>query len=588
MFRDWHSTKVLLYIVYLVFSFASLKIQDMIRNALLYFLMTFCCLYGSAQDANPEILWATYFGSTGGDFPGGVITDNENNIYMTSTITASGAPVKTGVHQTYYGGGGADVMLTKFDKSGKVIWSTYFGGSGSDETYYPIRLLSDGGIVVTGFTNSSSNIATSGAHQTSYKGNKDNFIALFEPNGKLRWATYFGGSGEEIEVGITVDTHDNILVAGFTNSTSGIATANTFQSQNKGSYDGYIAKFDKEGNLQWSTYYGGVGIDYLFSITTDSKDNIYASGEVGSVGLATPGSYKSSFGGNTDGILIKLGTDGNRLWATYFGAGGQEGIYYIASSPKDNIYITGLTKSPGGIASDGAYQTTIGGKDDIFLAKFDTTGNRVWSTYFGGEAWDTNFSLDFDKQNNIYLGAMTQSYALPITEDALSGIYNGGTWDAAFIKFNAEGNLIWATYFGGEGNDRAFDIKLDSEQNIISCINSDSKDLATPDATYKVPKGNDALLLKMKDATIVGTKELELLEPLQVFPNPTSAVINIPNTGKESRNITIYNTMGEPVRRYIFTLKTDFDISTLPNGQYYIIAEYGNKKTVAKMVKVQL
>jgi hypothetical protein len=540
-----------------------------------------------SQSINPQILWATYFGSQGEDWAGCVETDLDNNIYITSTVK-NGAPTTAGVHQTTYGGGVSDVMLSKFDKNGALLWSTYFGGSGEDINYFPISLLSDGGIVITGTTSSTSKIATNGVHDTTYGGGtSDIYLAVFEPTGKLRWSSYFGGEEIDGEPGIAVDKSDNIYLVGYTLSKLYISTANSFQPASKGSYEGFCAKFDKNGRLIWSTYYGGVGSDAFYSVAIDSEDNLYLGGDMNSAQLATAGSFKQNYGGNGDGLLVKFNKDGERIWATYFGSGGLDEIYYVKADHQDNIYIMGLTTSKSGIASSGAYSSQNAGEEDIFLAKFNAKGERIWSTFIGGEGLDTTYGCDFDKDNNIYLAIMTQSLSFPITENVPSIYYNGGTWDAVFVKFSKDGELKWSTYLGGDGNDRAIGITLDSELNIIASVNSDSKGLATAGAYSEGPGSRDALLVKMKDATIVNTQELEKLSPLHVYPNPTTSIIYIPNLNHGNRNIIVYNSSGEMVIRYINTEKIEFDISSLPNGQYFIVAETPEKISVAKVIKVE-
>jgi hypothetical protein len=542
--------------------------------------------YSYAQSINPQILWATYLGSPGDDFTGYVVTDSLDNIYVSSTVE-NGAPTTTGVHQTTYGGGVSDVMLSKFDKNGALLWSTYFGGTGEDANYFTIGLMSDGGIAITGTTTSSNRIATQGAHDVSYGGGtSDVFIAVFETDGKLRWSTYFGSAGIDGEPALSIDSEDNIYLIGYTTSTTGIATSGSFQPTKSGNEDGFIAKFDKNGKLVWATYHGGQGYDAFYSVNTDQNGNVYMGGETYSSQLVTAGSFKANYGGNGDGFLAKFSKEGERLWATYFGSGGYDGIYYMAVDGDSNIVCIGPSASPGGIASSGAFQDKNAGKNDVFIAKFNPNGQRLWSTFFGGEEWDTTFDCDFDKDNNIYISMMSQSQDLPITEDVPGISYNGGLWDAAFVKFSKDGDLKWATYFGGDGNDRSIGITLDSEQNIIASVNSDSKGLATPGAYNETARSNETLLVKMQDATIVSTSELENLQALNVFPNPTSSIIQIPNFNNEKRNIAVYNSCGDMVRRYMFTEVTEFDLSRLPNGQYYIVSDIDGKISLGKVIKV--
>ncbi len=540
-----------------------------------------------AQQINPQMLWVTYFGSQGEDWAGCVETDLDNNIYMTSTVK-NGAPTSAGVHQTTYGGGVSDVMLSKFAKNGALLWSTYFGGSGEDINYFPIFLLSDGGIVITGTTSSTSKIATNGVHDTTYGGGaSDIYLAVFEPTGKLRWSSYFGGEEIDGEPGIAVDKFDNIYLVGYTLSKLNISTANSFQPTSKGSYEGFCAKFDKNGSLIWSTYYGGVGSDAFYSVAIDSEYNLYLGGDMNSAQLATAGSFKQNYGGNGDGLLVKFNKDGERIWATYFGSGGLDEIYFVKADHQDNIYIMGLTLSTSGISSSGAYSSQNAGEEDIFLAKFNAKGERIWSTFIGGEVLERAFGFEFDSDANLYIAGQTKSLSFPITDDVFGTYYNGGEFDVVFMKWSPDGDLLWSTYYGGDADDQCYGITLDSEQNIIASVSSDSKGLATAGAYSEVPRSRDALLVKMKDATIVNTQELEKLSPLHVYPNPTTSIIQIPNLNNDKRNIIVYNSLGEMVIQYINTDKIEFDISSLPDGQYFIVAKTDGSTSVAKVLKVK-
>jgi outer membrane protein assembly factor BamB len=556
----------------------------------LFFFSTLYLILGAipsdGQTVNPEILWATYFGSPGDDFTGNVVIDKEDNIYMTS-IVKSGAPTTTGVHKISYGGGTSDGMLTKFDKDGKLLWSTYYGGSGEDNVFF-LALATDGAIAITGFTNSASGIASEGAHDVSYAGSGDIYLAVFEPDGKLRWATYFGGPGTDgREISLTIDSEDNIYLAGFTASLSGIATEGAYQSTKNVGEDAFLAKFDIKGKLLWSTYYGGVSTDYFFYLETDGENNVYAAGYTTSGQLASAGAFKPNYGGNGDGLLVKFNKSGERIWATYFGSGGKDEIITMGIDYDDNIYIMGPTTSTGGIATQGAYSMTNFGKQDVFIAKFNTSGGIIWSTLFGGEDWDTVFGCDFDEKNNVYLSISSKSIGFPLTEDVPGPYYNGGAWDAVFCKFSSEGNLKWSTFFGGEGNDRAIDISLDSQHNIVATINSDSPGLATSGAYDTIRSGNESLIIKMKDVTTVNIEEIHTLGKIQCFPNPTSDIIEIPNPLDINRNIIIFDANGAMVLRHINTYQSQFKIRNLPPGIYYILLDENGVISPGKFLKVE-
>ena len=105
-----------------------------------------------------------------------------------------------------------------------IIWGTYYGGGGEGSNG-EVALDKKDNIIVTGYTTSTTGIATSGAYQTQYAGGNDVFLAKFTQSGQLSWGTYYGGAGEEIAWSVATDKSNNIFIVGSTQSTSGIATA---------------------------------------------------------------------------------------------------------------------------------------------------------------------------------------------------------------------------------------------------------------------------------------------------------------------------------------------------------------------------
>ena len=261
---------------------------------------------------NPSgsLIWGTYFGGNKGGGSENVATDAANNVYMIGqTYSTSGIATK-GAYQTMCDSTGIHAYLTKFSSSGSLLWATYFGGNGTD-LGAGVALDTSGNVYITGCTTSTSGIATIGTYQTSFAGGNiygDGFLAKFDTNGKLFWATYFGGSNDEGGNDLTVDLAGNIYVTGFTSSLSGIATNGAYQTSFAGGdYNALLAKFNNSGNVLWSTYYGGLGDDDGCNITRDHLGNVYIFGFTNSPSnIATSGAYQSSYGGYSNYFLAKF------------------------------------------------------------------------------------------------------------------------------------------------------------------------------------------------------------------------------------------------------------------------------------------
>jgi len=302
---------------------------------------------------------------------------------------------------------------------------------------------------------------------------------IIDPTPDLLWGTYYGGSDVDIGYSIAKDAAGNLFVAGGTDSGNGIATTGSYQSTMLGYSDGFIAKFTAGGSLLWTTYYGGSNYDNINSIAVDKNNNIIVGGNTFSPdNIATPGSYQTTKNGQTWGtsaFIAKFSNNGEIIWGTYFGGEGVEAGYSIAIDNNNNILLTGSTTSYTGIATSGAFQTQYTGDGnmqipDAYVAKFDNDGHRLWSTYFGGLAQDSGYGIIADKQNNVIITGVTYSTSGVATSNAQQtsiGSVAPAGGDGFIAKFNGTGNLLWATYCGGNGGDFGWCLGINSYNEII-------------------------------------------------------------------------------------------------------------------------
>jgi hypothetical protein len=556
-----------------------------IINELLYLLLIVIMIFDNMKlsaQAYPKVEWGTYFGGEGEDFAGDVNIDSKGNITLLSGC-AAGAFTTEGVHQASFGGGESDIMISKFDNKGKLLLSTYFGGSGI-EFGYTHAVDNDGNIYICGSTTSQSKIAFSNSFQSKYGGgSQDGFLAKLNSEGKMLWSTYFGGADLDDIFGLAIDANNNVYIVGETKSTTGIASDSlVHQFTYGGGTDCFLAKFDTDGKRVWSTYFGGSGYDFGESIKISKSGILYIVGGTGSASkISTPNAYKSNYGGGNDGYISKFSPDGKQLYGSYFGKGAQEFLFTLHLDKDENYFVAGPVISTA-LSTDG---TQNKGKQDVLLSKFDSNDKLLWSTYIGGSEWDTCFGLDTDKDGNPVLAIMSQSSNFPVTENAINESFSFGLWDACFTKFTSGGQLMWSTYFGGNGNDRALDIAIDKDQNMYASVSVQSPGLASQGAQFPDPKGYDSFLLKMKEVNPVSTSELELLEKFTLFPNPVIDIISIPDQNANS-NIVIYRNDGTPIRSYLNYTNRKIDVSGLPQGFYHLVIELKGMKKVAQFVKL--
>jgi uncharacterized protein (TIGR02145 family) len=226
--------------------------------------------------------------------------------------------------------------------------------------------------------------------------------------------------------------------------------------------DLFLVKFTQNGNRIWGTYYGGECIDDpgIFSnCAVDGNSHVYICGSTCSLtNISTAGSFQPGTNGGDDGFLVQLDTSGVRQWGTYYGGALDDQINYIKVAPNGRIILAGETQSVTGIASPGAFQTAFGGgNEDAFLGRFYPDGQRHWVTYYGGVEIDAAHAGDIDANGNLYFCGFTKSLTAIATPGVFQPAYGGGAWDAMMMKFDSSGNRLWGSYYGGEGNDWAYD-----------------------------------------------------------------------------------------------------------------------------------
>lgn len=310
------------------------------------------------------------------------------------------------------------------------LWGTYYGGAQEDELWYTFADAT-GNTYSSGVSLSINNIATVGSHQTTFGGSTastwggDAVLVKFDPNGIRQWGTYYGGSGGDFASLCAVDNSGSyVAMVGVTTTTlSGvIATPGSHQPSYAGtastnSGDAFLVVFDSNGNRQWGTYYGGTSMEWAYGCVFDPAGNVYITGQTASTDLnsiATPGSHQPSLGGGfADGFLSWFNISGVRQWGTYFGGNSDdEPLSYTVGATGDG-FLVGYTTSSSGISSFGAYQPIYGGAStgwgDAFIARFNTNGTMLWSTYYGGAGDDWAYNSVLDASGNIYIAGTTSA-----------------------------------------------------------------------------------------------------------------------------------------------------------------------------------
>jgi hypothetical protein len=345
-----------------------------------------------------------------------------------------------------------------------LTYSTYLGGTGQDAaTAISVDLM--GNAYVTGWTESLDFPEAAGP-RLGNPGGVDVFVAKLNPSGKLLYVTYLGGSSDDRGYGIAVDRSGAAVVVGWTYSTN-FPVLNPAQPRVGGGRDGFVAKLNPAGNaLVFSTYLGGAGSDCANAVAVDPQDNIYVAGDTASSNFPTLNGFQPRPAGGMDAFVTKFSSAGARLWGTFLGGSADDQAKGIAVDAAGNAYITGGTFSTD-FPVINAVQPALGGGQDAFVTKVDSTGSRLlYSTYIGGSggtvsAPEIGNGIAVDQTGCAYIAGTTSSANFP-TFNSLRSALNGGQ-DAFVVKLSPTGNVrVYSTYLGGSSIDTATAIAVDA------------------------------------------------------------------------------------------------------------------------------
>lgn len=421
--------------------------------------------------------WATYFGGAMQDLAYDVTTDSLNNIYTTGITYSSNNIATSGAYQNTYVAG-SDIFISKHSENGQLLWSTYYGGSGNDFSY-SIVIDDSLNIYIGGSTRSPS-------IQMGAAANSKAIVARFNNNGTKFWTSNFSVSYDEEILDIAVGTNNYLYFVGYTLKRGYYFMPPNYTWDKACAY-GRVNKFFGH-NFQ----YGGLNyitdptlFAELNTITLDSANNVYMSGSSEKIVYSFT-YYPTSINSPNIGFLLKTTADFTKVWSRYFSRTPKsvtkvfQNDLVLVESEGGNSYLTHLNSNGNLIRTIGINNTTItqirpsGTKhfivsgyasnnynlstpnafqknhanafeylntnNDAVLIKYDSSGNKIWGTYFGASGNDYANSLAVSKNNQIVLIGNTNSTTKISTPMAANTIFSGGE-DAFITLFNDSGYL---------------------------------------------------------------------------------------------------------------------------------------------------
>jgi len=428
------------------------------------------CFVAKLNPSGTTAAYVTLFGSANGDGDSDILAiavSPAGNLYLAGATDAPDFDADTS-YLNYYAGYSVDGFVMELNNTASaVIFSHYFGGSGTD-IFYGLALDSSENVYLVGTTSSPDLlVGTTGGTapaQTALRGPANAFVAEFSAAGSLIYSTYLGGTGVDNGIAIAVDAGGDAFVTGSTTSANFPTAGSPFQSTLKGTTNAFVAKIaPSTGTLVYSTYLGGSGNDIGNGITVDSSGAAFIAGGTSSSNFPvspSPGAYQATYSGSgssgSNAFVTRLaGSGSSLLYSTYLGGSGADVANAITIDSVGNAYVTGSTTSTNFPVSD-AFQDTnqaSAGIANAFVAGLNASGaGLLFSSYLGGNAaaslpagstnyGDSGTAVALNCAAGLVVAGITDSTNLPATSGTVTAAYPGGAPDAFVAQIAAGGGV---------------------------------------------------------------------------------------------------------------------------------------------------
>ena len=434
-------------------------------------------IFFAKYDASGNYIWSKGVGGAGIDVANSLALDGSSNVYVTGYFNSTADFDPSSSTDNLVSAGGTDIFFAKYDASGNYIWSKGMGGASNDQGY-SLALDGSGNVFVTGFFYGTADFDPGSSTVNLVSGgNVDVFVAKYNASGSYVWAKPIGAAGNDYGTSLVLDG-SNVVVTGYFSGTvdfdpSSTATANLTSA---GSNDMFVAKYDASGNYLWAKGMGGTDNDQGLSLALNGSDNVLVTGKFSGTADFDPSA-------GTANLVAGTGTNSNGFISSYTIASGTYnsalllGGYTLATSVrsnaivkdgKGNIYLTGYFSGTVDFdpSSTATANMTSAGNDDIFIAKYDASGNYVWAKGMGGTGTDNGNSLALDNSGNVFVTGSFNSTADFDPSSNTANLVSAGYINVFFAKFDASGNYVWAKRIGGTLLDFGNSLTLDGSGNV--------------------------------------------------------------------------------------------------------------------------
>lgn len=501
--------------------------------------------------SNGDHLWSKAFTAQ----PRAIGVDVAGNIYVAGDAFAD----------VDFGGGvlprnGVGIFLVKFDANGNHQWSKRFSNLGNSIDVQSMDVQSSGDLVIAG--NFSGSFDFGGGVLTA---DHHMFVVKYDADGNHVWSIHHGATGIIDPVDIALDASGNVAVTGKYTHTANFGGSD-FTATTEDWDDIFLAKYDANGNHQWSKSFGADFLDNGYSVTVDAPGNVYFTGDyTGTMNLGGNDLVSTGY----DIFLAKYDAAGVHQWShNYGGTGGDSGKALFVDDAGDLTLVGSFRNS----MDLGGGSLTSTGSSDVFVARFDASGAHQWSLRSGGSGFDVPMAVALDGVEHVLVAGYFSG-----TTDFGGGPFVSNGWEDGFIvKFSENPLPVLISRFAatprGSKVQIEWDISSDEPLDVFTLYRRES----TSSGARVVATGDPLVTRSFTDASVEVGKSYEYELVIQAasgetfrsapervtvralatslgpnYPNPFNPRTSIEYTTGERMPITIeiYDVSGSIVRR---------------------------------------
>jgi hypothetical protein len=411
--------------------------------------------------------WSHTIGGNSTDFSFQVSTTSTGDVYLSGEFYDTvdidpGSGVVNMISNGQY-----DLFVAKFDSDGNYLWHMNMGGPDHEDAKTVYVDVNDN-LIVSGRFSDTLDMDPSVGVSEILPDSGSYYLAKYDVNGQLIWAHETGLDANQV----TIDDFGNILITGRFNGTKDFdLSAGIYPVTSNGGTDLFVVSYNGNAQLNWAHHFGddspydeqGYGID------TDSLGNVYICGNFRDTVDFDPGSgvYELIVTGSssTDGLVLKLDSTGNFIWA--FNIGGFSGdVVNSIAILNQTVYAVGsfndsIDLDPGVINT---MQISNGGWD-AFCAAYDFNGNYVWGKTFGGTGFDEATNIATTSKGNLFIAGVFQDSSA-LNPATMNQTFAFGGNDVYLSQFDPLGNYINSVLSGSVQHDGVQGLHIDANNNV--------------------------------------------------------------------------------------------------------------------------